>query len=166
MKDTTAADRPDPRLLECEKRAVGLLARREHSRLELSRKLADRGFSPEEVEPVLDRLVEEGWQSDRRYAESLLRARSTRRYGPERIAFELAQQGVDESIVAEAFAAEPRDWEELARQQLLSRFRAPPKDFPDRARRHRHLVRRGFPGDLAHGLAGWWPADGESDSGL
>ncbi|MCL7750809.1 recombination regulator RecX [Guyparkeria hydrothermalis] len=145
------------RRLDCEKRAVGLLARREHSRLELARKLADRGFAADEVDPVLDRLVEEGWQSDRRYAESLIRARAARRYGPDRIANELAQQGVDEGVASEAFAAEPQDWAELAREQLLARFREPPADFPDRARRHRHLVRRGFPPDLSHELAGWWP---------
>lgn len=152
------------RLLDCEKRAVGLLARREHSRLELTRKLADRGFSAQETEPVLDRLVDEGWQSDRRYAESLIRARSARRYGPDRIADELARQGVDEDVVSEAFEAEPRDWAELAREQLLARFREAPADFPDRARRHRHLVRRGFPPDLSHELAGWWPDSDEPDN--
>ncbi len=145
------------RLLDCEKRAVGLLARREHSRLELARKLADRGFVSEEIAPVLDRLAEEGWQSDRRYAESLIRARAARRYGPDRIGNELAQQGVDEGVASEAFAAEPQDWAELAREQLLARFRGPPADFPERARRHRHLVRRGFPPELSHELAGWWP---------
>ncbi|MFN2381696.1 MAG: regulatory protein RecX [Guyparkeria sp.] len=155
-------DEETRRLLDCEKRAVGLLARREHARLELARKLADRGFAADEVETVLDRLAEEGWQSDRRYAESLIRARSSRRYGPDRIANELSQQGVDEAVVGEAFAAEPRDWADLAREQLLARFRGPPEDFPERARRHRHLVRRGFPPDLSHELAGWWP-DTESD---
>ncbi|RRQ23269.1 regulatory protein RecX [Guyparkeria sp. SCN-R1] len=154
------------RLLDCEKRAVGLLARREHSRLELARKLADRGFTADEVEPVLERLADEGWQSDQRYAESLIRARSARRYGPDRIAHELAQQGVDESVAGAAFAAEPQDWEALAREQLVTRFREPAEDFPERARRHRHLVRRGFPPDLAHELAGWWPDSDESDSDL
>ena len=149
------------RLLDCEKRAVGFLARREHARLELARKLADRGFDAEEIEAVLERLVEEGWQSDRRYAESLIRTRSAHRYGPDRIAAELAERGVDEGTVSEAFEAEPRDWEALAREQLQARFSGPPEDFPDRARRHRHLVRRGFPPDLSHELAGWWP---ESDA--
>ncbi|MFO7808664.1 regulatory protein RecX [Guyparkeria sp.] len=149
------------RLLDCEKRAVGLLGRREHSRLELARKLADRGFVGDEVEPVLERLADEGWQSDQRFAESLIRSRAARRYGPDRIANELAQQGVDDSVVGAAFAAEPQDWEALAREHLVARFRKPAKDFPERARRHRHLVRRGFPADLAHELAGWWP-DSES----
>ncbi|MFA7522852.1 MAG: regulatory protein RecX [Halothiobacillaceae bacterium] len=145
------------RLLDCEKRAVGLLARREHSRWELARKLTDRGFTADEIEPVLDRLVVEGWQSDRRFAESLIRARAQRRYGPDRIVAELARQQVDEDVVSEAFATEPQDWVALARQQLVARYRQAPEDFPERARRHRHLVRRGFPPELAHELAGWWP---------
>lgn len=148
------------RLLDCEKRAVSLLARREHSRRELARKLTERGFVVDEVEPVLDRLAAEGWQSDRRFAESLIRDRVRRRYGPDRIVAELARQRVDEETVAAAFAAEPQDWAALARQQLVTRYRQAPEDFSERARRHRHLVRRGFPPELAHELAGWWPDAG------
>ena len=40
--------------------AMDLLARREHGRAELFRKLRQRGASAELIDPALDRLAEEG----------------------------------------------------------------------------------------------------------
>jgi len=54
--------------------AVRLLARREHSRRELARKLAERDFPEAEREAALDRLEREGLQSDERFAEERERA--------------------------------------------------------------------------------------------
>ena len=41
-------------------RELGLLARREHSRLELSKKLGARGFPRDVVARVIDRLEQSG----------------------------------------------------------------------------------------------------------
>ncbi len=51
-----------------------LLARREHSNLELTRKLDKRGFDLAEIGRVLRALSDEGLLSDRRYAEAFARA--------------------------------------------------------------------------------------------
>ena len=77
-------------------RAVQLLARREHSRSELARKLAPHAQSREELETLLDDLVRQGFLSDLRYAESVARSRGAR-YGSQRVVQELRQKGVTDS---------------------------------------------------------------------
>ena len=59
-------------------RALGLLARREHSRLELSKKLGARGFPRDVVARVIDRLEQSGALSESRFEESYIRARAAR----------------------------------------------------------------------------------------
>ena len=69
-------------------KALDLLARREHSRLELRQKLVQRGFPSDRIEPVLDQLVEERLLDENRYAELYACARADKGYGPLRIARE------------------------------------------------------------------------------
>ena len=59
-----------------------LLSMREHSRLELCNKLKVKSFAQDEIQEVLDGLVNEGWQSDQRFAESFIRQRIHKGYGP------------------------------------------------------------------------------------
>lgn len=146
-------------VLDCEKAAVRLLARREHSRRELWHKLNQRGFDHELIDTVLDRLREEGWQSDDRYAESYVRARVERGYGPDRIMAELRQRGVDEHCASQAVADVEVDWSDLARRQLYRHFSHAPVDFDERVKRYRHLINRGFAPELARSLDSWWPQD-------
>lgn len=144
--------------IDCEKAAVRLLARREHSRRELWHKLVQRGFDDAVIDEVLARLRDENWQSDERYAESYVRSRVERGYGPDRILAELRQRGVDESLAAWALDEVGADWAALARQQLYRHFSAPPTDFDERVKRYRHLLNRGFAPELARSLDSWWPA--------
>jgi len=125
--------------------AVGLLARREHSRAELARKLAARGAPREAVEAVLDRLAARRLQSDARYAESLVNSRLGRGQGPVRIRRELAQQGVEASLVDEALDACGEDWAAAAREVRRRKFGAEvPTAWKDKARQMRFLEYRGF----------------------
>ena len=57
--------------------AMNLLARREHSYVELERKLKQRGFADSVIEQALQRLQEQGLQSDQRFVESFIRARAS-----------------------------------------------------------------------------------------
>lgn len=125
-------------------RALKLLARREHSRFELGRKLAGPGGSTEVVEEVLDELVAEGWQSDERFAESFSRQRIEAGYGPLRIRSELEQRGVRGNSQALTALAED-DWVSMAREQRQRRFGVePPADRKQRGRQGRFLAQRGF----------------------
>ncbi|MFP4244336.1 MAG: regulatory protein RecX [Ectothiorhodospira sp.] len=120
-----------------------LLARREHSRLELLRKLAARGYPATDVEAALDRLEAQGLLSETRFAESLVRQRIQQGHGPLRILADLHQRGVEDPRAA-VEAAEV-DWEALAREVYQRRFGDDtPQEATERARRMRFLNGRGF----------------------
>ena len=79
-------------------RAMRFLARREHSRAELARKLAPIAAEGEGVEALLDELATKGWLSDARYAELAVRSRA-RRFGPLKVAHQLRVKGVGEETI-------------------------------------------------------------------
>ena len=66
--------------------AMDLLARREHGRVELTRKLRQRGAPQELIDGALGRLAEEGLLSESRYLETFVASLATpgHRAGPER----------------------------------------------------------------------------------
>jgi regulatory protein len=120
-----------------------LLARREHSRAELARKLAPRAESAEALEQLLDELVRRKQLSDERYAEA--RARQlARKYGAARIAYELRAKGVAEPTAASATAGAGADEIERAREILRRKYSLPATTLEERARRARFLQSRGF----------------------
>jgi regulatory protein len=125
---------------ELKARALRTLARREHSRAELARKLAPRAQSPEALEQLLDALAAKKQLSDERYAEA--RAHQlARKYGAARIRHDLRSKGVDETIVARASAADER---ERAAAILARKYRTRASTPMERARRMRFLQQRGF----------------------
>jgi regulatory protein len=76
--------------------ALNLLARREHSRMELTQKLKLRNFSENEISQTIEQLTQQDLQSDKRFAECYMRSRAEKGFGPVRIKFELREKGVDE----------------------------------------------------------------------
>jgi regulatory protein len=126
--------------------AVRLLAGREHSRLELQRKLAARQRDGAIVDSVLDGLERQGLLSDARFVENYVEQRSRKGYGPLRIRAELAGRGIDGELVADGFDAAGIDWEELLAGVALRKFGdQPAADARELARRGRFLEQRGFP---------------------
>jgi regulatory protein len=132
--------RPQPSL---KARALRLLARREHSREELRRKLAPHVAEGEDVEALLDDLVKRGWLSDVRFAEQSIRAKA-RRFGPLKLAQHLRAKGVDEETIARGFRAAVADGVSSMESVWQSRFHAAPADERERARQVRFLQGRGF----------------------
>lgn len=126
-----------------ETRAVRLLARREHSRTELKRKL--KKLDDGSLGSVLDQLEEKGYQSDSRYCEILVRSRINGGYGPLKIRFELKQKGVDDALIDQVLSDQAADWPTLARQQREKRFGEQiPDDRQEAAKQLRYLASRGF----------------------
>ena len=142
-------DRPIPAY----QRGLGLLVRREHSALEIRRKLRDKGVEAEESDAALEALQRQGFQDDRRYAEALVRSRALAGQGPVRIRAELRMNAVSTTDVDAAFEAAEAggvDWFGIA-ARVAARFRPALRAAgpgPDGAKvRHRalsFLLRRGF----------------------
>ncbi len=124
-------------------RAMRLLARREHSRQELSRKLERIAGEDEDVQLVLNELTAKGWLSDARFAEQSVRAKA-RRYGPLKVAHELRAKGVDDEAIAAAFRAAGSDGTASIESVWSTRFKAAPVNDRERARQVRFLQGRGF----------------------
>jgi regulatory protein len=125
---------------ELRARALRLLARREHSRAELARKLAPRAESSEALDSLLDSLEQKKQLSNERYAE--LRAHQlARKYGAARIRLDLKSKGVGGEL-AEKFSAGGEL--ERARIILQRKYRLPATTREERARRMRFLQSRGF----------------------
>ncbi|MDC0664258.1 regulatory protein RecX [Marinobacter sp. SS21] len=125
--------------------ALRLLARREHSRLELSTKLRQRRLPSDLIETVLDEFETEGWLSDDRFAEVFVRQRMDSGYGPIRIRGELQQKGVDGVPVCLAEIGQD-DWSDRAIRVRERRFglRDIQEDWPEKGRQARFLTQRGF----------------------
>lgn len=141
------------RSISLKARAVAYLSRREHSRAELTRKLAPHAESEEALQAVLDALVREGWQSDERYAQELVH-RKAGRQGAARIVHELRQQGIGDAQITD-IRDELRATEfDRARAVWQKRFGQPPRDRNDYARQARFLAARGFSGEIARKVLG------------
>ena len=129
-------------------RALRLLARREHSRDELARKLSPHAESPETLESLLDFLVAKKLLSNERYAEA--RAHSlARKYGPARIRHDLNAKGVAQALIERVTGT---DELEAARAILRRKYRQPARTREERAKRARFLQGRGFSAEVVHRL--------------
>lgn len=124
-------------------KALRLLARREHSREELRRKLAAREASPDEVETLLDDLCARGWLSDVRFAELTARAKS-QRFGPLKLAHYLKSRGVDDESIAAGVRAAGAEGQALIGAVWRTRFHEVPADEREKLRQVRFLQGRGF----------------------
>lgn len=160
--------RPVPSL---KAKAVAYLAQREHSRIELRRKLlawiarraravaasplaahAPASLPGEaEVDALLDALARQGLLSAERFVETRIHARAAR-FGNLRIRHELAQHGLElDPEQARSLAASERA---RARAVWAKRFGAPAKDAADRARQARFLAARGFSAEVVRRVVG------------
>lgn len=129
----------------CRKQALDLLARREHSRLELRRKLLARSHAEDTADEVLERLQQERLLDEARFAEQFVRSRTGRGQGPAKIRAQLFQRGIGESLIDTALAEAECDWVALAAAARHKRFgTATPGGYRERAQQARFLKSRGF----------------------
>ena len=125
---------------------MDLLARREHSRLELYQKLKKKKFEPNIINAELDKLSDEGLQSDERFAEAFLRSRIDKGKGPNIILSELLQKGVDELLVSNVLESiSEGQWCEVAYETMNKKLGNESElDYDKQLKLMKFLNNRGF----------------------
>ncbi len=124
-----------------------MLARREYSRPELGRKLAQYAETPDAIPPLLDDFERRGWLSESRVVEQVLASRR-RRFGAQRITHELRGKGLSDAAIAGAQLQLQESELEAARAVWTKKFGGPPANARDKARQMRFLQGRGFGLDI------------------
>lgn len=128
-------------------RAVAYLARREHSRAELAKKLSDHG-TQEEIDSVLNSLQDAKLLSDQRFAAAFIRSRAER-FGTGRLRQELRQRGVEGALAEQELNTDELPAEiERARVVWQKKFGCQPLDAREWSRQARFLQGRGFSSDV------------------
>jgi len=128
-------------------RALGYLARREHSRLELEKKLSPYAPTPEDLSCVLDSLEQQDFLSAGRVVEQVIHARRSK-FGSQRIVNELQQKGIDANLIATALPHLKETELETARTVWLKKFGTKPVNAKERAKQIRFLMSRGFTSEI------------------
>jgi regulatory protein len=134
-------------------RALRYLAQREHSRVELERKLArhvedqPEASAQAQIAAALDDLAAKGLLSEARVAESVFLSQG-RRYGVRRLKQTMQAKGLAPELVTHTLQLARATELDRAQEVWRRRFGSPPADAAERARQMRFLAGRGFEGDV------------------
>ena len=131
--------------VNCRKKAMDYLARREHGFLELVTKLKEKGFSELLSHETVLKLKEEDLQSDERYAEMIVNVRSARGFGPLRISYELKMKGIKTEIIDDEINKKKSSWEQIGLMVLNKKLKN--KKLEDKEqflKAYKFLQQRGF----------------------
>jgi regulatory protein len=132
-------------------RALAHLARREHGRAELARKLAPHAESAEQLDRLLDELEARKLLSEARFVDVLARSRGER-FGAARIRQELRAHQVRDDLVRATVDDLRRSDFERAQRLFRRKFGEPAADSAGRLRQMRFLAGRGFSAEVIRRL--------------
>ncbi|MBI3229690.1 MAG: recombination regulator RecX [Burkholderiales bacterium] len=124
-------------------RALRYLSAREHSRLELQRKLEQYAQEGDDVPALLDALEQAKFLSSERFSESLVHRRSAR-YGNSRILAELQSHGINKDSLHDIKEQLVEDELARAQQLWLRKFGEVAQDADAKAKQMRFFMQRGF----------------------
>ena len=116
---------------------------REHSRLELGRKLARHVQEGDDIEALLDKLEADNWLSQERFSEALIHRRAAR-FGNSRIVAELQSHGVGGEALQELKTGLAQDEIARACEVWRRKFGGVAADAQQRSKQIRFLMQRGF----------------------
>jgi len=135
------------RQLSLRERALRCLARREHSRLELQRKLVPHAEEPDDIRSLLDDFEKRGWLSEKRLVEQTVHTRRGR-YGVVRILRDLRGKGVSEEAISQTLPQIMESELEAARAVWRKKFGTLPHNASERGKQIRFMQGRGFDLDV------------------
>jgi len=134
-------------------RALRLLSQREHSRLELERKLAAHETEPGQLAKALDELQARGFISEERVVESVIHRRAAK-LGTARVRQELQSKGLSPEAMTDALEQLRATELERAREVWARKFGEPATEPKERARQVRFLISRGFAAEVVRKVVG------------
>jgi regulatory protein len=127
------------------KKAMDLLARREHSAQELRQKLKSREYEAAAIDEVLQELISDRLQSDERFTEAYVNHRFNAGVGPLKIRYELRQKGIADLLADQILESLSDCWDQLMLQQRERKYgEVIPADYAERMKQARFLQNRGF----------------------
>jgi regulatory protein len=139
-------------LAKAKERIAAYCAYQERCISEVRNKLEEFELDPSQIDPILEKLTEEGFLNERRFAEAFVRGRFTvKKWGRVRIRQELKMRDIPEDIILKAlelidgdeywsvlkYLAE-RKWQLTQESNILKK----------KAKMYRFLMFRGFENDL------------------
>jgi regulatory protein len=142
-------------------KAVQLLAQRDHSSCELTKKLtlffrkkitcSEDDYSEQlnllktEIEQVIAHCTNQHWMNDKQYIEKYIVMRAHKGYGKYKISLELKQRGLPSHLSRELLDLSDIDWPKIAYQQLLKKFKLiEPKNNQQKQKIIQFLMAKGF----------------------
>jgi regulatory protein len=147
-------------VLSLKARALRFLSMREHSRLELKRKLARHAEEGDDIDALLDFLEKNNWLSQERFAESLIHRKASR-YGNSRVMAELQSHGVNGEALAELKSSLAESETARAVEVWQRKFGRVAQDAAERSKQMRFLMARGFSSSAVRAALKGAPEDDE-----
>jgi regulatory protein len=146
----------------CTHAAFAVLARRDHSRAELTKKLQKRGYSESEVQTAIDECVRLDYIDDRKFAVVYSRQLQRKGYGRRHIRHVLQSKGVVDRIVTDVIericqnAAEEYQCHRMLKKKLRTmKPGGTPSEITSKV--HRYLLGRGFEPAIVQRIIGRAP---------
>lgn len=135
---------------EIKHKSISLLARREYSYQELYQRFKT-DYPLEKIEVVLQQLIDDGYQSDQRFAESFIRNKVSQNQGPAKIKYAIRSKGIPETLFDNVIEMLEPDWYSMAAEIVVRKyFSLDISDRKQQAKIVRFCTQRGF--SIEHAL--------------
>jgi regulatory protein len=122
-----------------------ILAQRDHSVMELQRKLAARGFALPAITAAINQFIDRGLVNDSVFATNFINMKQAQGYGPLCIKQELLARGISQDVIAAQLDFSATIWRPIAHKVWQKKFHGMlPNSRREQAKQLRFLQYRGF----------------------